>query len=84
MNLPIDARTAPFREKYIDEETPLFYRWFRFYLPDTDGTVSLTDRNSENVFEGLSVEQADAIEKARDEFVQKVIDILNQKHDDTH
>lgn len=49
MNLPVDFRRAPFKPKYVDEETPMFARWFTFgTFPDgstqiTDGTVDVLD-----------------------------------------
>lgn len=79
MLLPIDARDAPFRDKYIDEETPLFRLWFRFYNPDADGTVSLSDNTADNIFEGLAPQQAQRLIAARDVFVQTVLDILNKE-----
>lgn len=76
MNLPINARDAPFREKYIDEETAMLRRWFIFGS-SSDGHVDLSD-GTDDVFLNLRPEQADTIKRARHVFVDAVIAVLNE------
>jgi hypothetical protein len=75
MQLPIDARKAPFKEKYLDEETPMFSRWFEFGSAD-DLTIHLDD-GSGSVVIGLTLGQAEALQDARDKFVNSVLEVLN-------
>lgn len=77
MNLPIDVRRAPYREKYLDEETPMLKRWMIFGHDPDDKTLQITDNNANDIFVGLSATQAARIIIARDEFVRKIIDIVN-------
>jgi hypothetical protein len=78
MQLPVDARDAPFKPKYIDEETPMFSRWFEWGRRP-DGTVDLQGGNngSDEIFVGLPPEKAIAIIAARDKFCDTLLEILN-------
>lgn len=73
MQLPIDARKAPFREKYLDE-TRVLAPWFEFGRHE-DGTVDIADESGD-VFVGVSPEHAELIIKARDEFLALILDAL--------
>ncbi len=66
MLLPIDARKAPFKPKYLDEETRIMARWFEFGTR-AEGTVDISD-NFGDVIIATSPEKASRIIKARDEF----------------
>ena len=78
MQLPIDARNAPFKAKYIDEETEMLSFWTPFGK-EADGTICLIGGNSGNmdIFVGLTPEQAAAMVAARDIFCVRVLEILN-------
>ncbi len=78
MELPIDARRAPFKPKYLDEETRMLNRWMIFGHDPDDGTLQISDAN-DDVFIGLTAEQAARIIIARDEFVQKILSIINAR-----
>jgi len=78
MDLPLDARTRPFREKYIDEETPMFRRWMLFGV-EQDGTVHVCDGDGDSIISGLTVGEAMRITEARHIFVNTVLDVLNPK-----
>lgn len=73
MQLPIDARNAPFKPKYIDEETPMLSFWFEF------GKGCLVGGNcgNEDIFVNLSEEQVVAMVAARHTFCTQVLEILN-------
>jgi hypothetical protein len=73
MQLPIDARNAPFKEKYIDEETPMLSRWFEFGKGDLMGG----NCGSDEIFTNLRPEQVAAMVAARDTFCNRVLEILN-------
>ena len=72
MILPIDASTAPIKPKYIDEETLLLARWIEFGAGCISEGFSGVD-----VFVNCSPEQVERLLKARDEFCNEVLDILN-------
>lgn len=78
MMLPIDGRNAPFKPKYIDEETPMLSYWTIFGT-EADGTRTLIGGNcgSDDIFVGLSDEQAVAMVAARQTFCNAVLEILN-------
>jgi hypothetical protein len=76
MKLPIDARQAPFKSKYIDEETPMFARWFIFGQDAKDGTCFLHD-GQDDVVKGLTFTQAQALVAARKLFIDTSLRILN-------
>lgn len=76
MDLPIDARDAPSRLKYV-YETKLFALWFVFGS-SADGTVDLSD-GQDDVFVGVTQAQADALIDARDRFCNAVIEVLNKE-----
>lgn len=76
MDLPIDARRAPFKPKYIDEETPMFARWFIFGRDVKDGTIHLCD-GQDDIMIGLTQTQAIQIKLAREKFVDAVMTVLN-------
>jgi hypothetical protein len=76
MQLPIDARQAPFRDKYLDEETPMFSRWFVFGTHKFGVDVANHDGD---VFINLTPEQAVRLCSLRRVFVEGVLDVLNQK-----
>ena len=78
MQLPIDARDAPFKPKYIEDETPMLSRWTVFGR-DASGRVFLIGGNNgnEDIFAGLLPEQADAMVEARNAFCDRVLEILN-------
>lgn len=80
MELPIDARLAPFREKYLDEQTPLLAHWFIFGKDVADDTIQIVTAaaGNDDVFVGLSAAQAQEIEIVRRDFVRKIVDILNR------
>lgn len=77
MNLPIDARDAPFKQKYIDEETDAFARWMQFGTDITDDTAQVTDGQGNDVIIGLTREKARQLVAARKQFVDTVVWILN-------
>ena len=76
MMLPIDARNAPFKEKYIDQETPMLARWFVMGMDRADGTVWVMSADVD-VLKGLTLEQAGRIVRAREAFVNEVLSTLN-------
>lgn len=78
MQLPIDARNAPFKPKYIDEETPMLSFWTPFGK-EADGTICLIGGNcgNEDIFVGLRPEQAVAMVEVRRVFCESVLGILN-------
>lgn len=78
MNLPIDARLAPFKEKYLDEETPALARWFTMARDSRDGSYYVHAKD-EDVFCGLSLDQAERIVRARNRFVNEVISVVNDR-----
>ncbi|MBS3648784.1 hypothetical protein KEU06_09220 [Pseudaminobacter sp. 19-2017] len=88
MQLPIDvARQAPFKKpKYIDEETPMLSRWMVFgfrpedqHKPYAHQRVDVTDPNGSDIFTNVTGKQADAILKARNDFVDAILKIINHR-----
>ena len=66
MILPIDARKAPFKPKYLDEETQIMSRWFIFGT-HAEGKVDIMDRFGDVII-AVSPEKASKLIKARNEF----------------
>lgn len=73
-DLPIDYRNRPWRAKYIDEETPMFARWFVFGRFD-DGTVSICSGDTD-IFDRVPADVAEKIIKARNEFCDVIVGVL--------
>lgn len=81
VNLPIDARQAPFPDKYLDEETLLFARWF-FFGGETHlhgPTYVDVAWKDGDVFVGLTFQQAEQLCLARDMFIDEVLRIVNKR-----
>lgn len=76
MQLPIDYRNRPFKPKYLDEETPMFARWFTFGTFE-DGTTTITD-GTVDIMDRVPTEQADKIVKERNDWVEKLVNSINQ------
>jgi hypothetical protein len=76
MMLPIDARRAPFKPKYIEDETSMFNKWMQFGTDPGDGTHHVSDANND-VIVGLTNQQAIRLVEARRIFVDEVLNILN-------
>jgi hypothetical protein len=75
MQLPIDARKAPFKTKYLDEETPMLARWMVTGTSDV-GAYFVGDADLDVVV-GLTDVKAAALIKARDQFVNAVLEVIN-------
>ncbi len=71
MLLPIDARKAPFKPKYLDEETRIMARWFEFGT-HAEGTVDISDSFGDVII-ATSTEKAWRIIKARNEFCNVLV-----------
>jgi hypothetical protein len=78
MHLPIDARLAPFRTKYIDEETPMLSRWFVYGIDVADGTFCINN-GTDDVVVGLTKEQAETLIRARERFVDAVLQVFGSQ-----
>jgi len=78
MDLPIDARRAPFKEKHLDEETPALARWFDTGVDGNDRTLFVGSKD-EDFFVGLSIDQANRIVRARERFINEIVSIVNDK-----
>jgi len=76
MQLPIDARNAPFRGKYLDE-TRVLAPWFEFGR-SANGRVDIADELGD-VFTGVTPEHAELIIKARNDFLSVVHEALALK-----
>jgi hypothetical protein len=76
MEIPIDARRAPFKPKYIEDETSLTNRWMLFGTDPSDGTHHVCDAD-EDIVVGLTNQQAIRLVEARRIFVNEVLNILN-------
>lgn len=76
MDLPIDARTGPFREKYLDSETEILRRWFVFGFRADGNGVDIAD-GQQDIFVGVTLVQAQRIVAAREAFVDEIISTLN-------
>lgn len=77
MQLPIDARNAPFKAKYIDEETPMFARWMAFGGYAGMPGLTLVCSGDTDVVEYITLSKAKRLVAARDRFVDEVLEILN-------
>jgi hypothetical protein len=75
MNLPIDVRDAPFKPKYVDEETPMFARWFTFGRYD-DGTTLITD-GTVDVLDRVPVGKAERIVAERNRWCEFMLAAIN-------
>lgn len=76
MNLPIDGRNAPFRQKYLDEETPVLNRWMVFG-DYPEGLVGVSD-GQQDIFSHLLLSKAMIIVAARNAWVDLVLLMLNR------
>lgn len=76
MQLPVDVRKSPFREKYVDE-TFVLAPWQIFGHDPKDGTVFICDSDND-IFCGLNVEQAAKIIDARDKFLKVINEVLTK------
>ena len=76
VKLPIDVRNAPFRHKYLDEETPLFCRWMIFGRHADGVTVDIADSDGE-VFVNVPIEMAERILATRNAFCDALIEAIN-------
>lgn len=76
MILPIDGRRAPFKPKYIEDETTLLNKWMVFGHDSSDDTVHVSDAEID-IFHGLTPEQAKRIVDARKLFVDTLLIVLN-------
>jgi len=79
VNLPIDARRAPFPDKYIDEETALLCLWMIFGQNKGDGTYMVCQLNGDDIIVGLTFQQAEELIRARNVFVDDVLRIVNRR-----
>lgn len=75
MDLPIDVRTAPFKRKYLDEETPLLRRWFIFGQRNDGSGVDIRD-GQQDVFIGVDHAVAITICMQRDRYLDKLLPLL--------
>ena len=78
MRLPIDARNAPFRDKYIDSETPVMCRWMVFGVHPLTGLVDIADSTGDDVFTMVDSAKADRIVALRNKFSADLLEILNE------
>jgi hypothetical protein len=78
MDLPIDMRKAPFRQKYLDEETRMLAIWTVFGEFVDDGTVCVSDPYGD-IFHHVPKDKAEALVAARDDFCRRVVNIINSK-----
>lgn len=77
MELPIDVSDGPFREKYLDEETPMLSRWFVFGW-HKDGLVDVANREGD-VLINCTRDQAAQLVEERNTFVNSVLRIVNRR-----
>ena len=77
MDLPLDFSKAPYKEKYVDEETPMFARWYLFGTHD-DGLVDIAGPAGD-VCIRVPEPAAERIIQARDAFIDVLLRELNQK-----
>jgi hypothetical protein len=75
MQLPIDLSKAPFKPKYLDEETPMFAGWFVFGAYE-DGTVGISD-GQDDVLIRVPLAKAKRIIAAREQFVAAMLEEIN-------
>lgn len=71
MQIPIDARKAPFKPKYLDEETCVLNRWYIFGSRE-DGTVDIAHVYGD-IFIGVAIEKAERIIKVRNTFCNAIL-----------
>lgn len=76
MDLPIDARGALFKSKYLDEETPLLARW-RVFGHHDDGTVDIA-AGADDVIIHIDPDTACRVIQARDAFLDAVLAALTE------
>lgn len=76
MDLPLDLRKAPFKPKYLDEETPMLADWFAFGEDIEDGTAMIGDGNAD-VLVGVPQRKVAPILEARQRFVAEMVHIIN-------
>lgn len=74
MTLPLDASTAPFREKYLDE-TPMFSDWMIFGS-SLDGKTCDISNSEDDIITKISLEKANRIIAARAAFCKVLHDEL--------
>jgi hypothetical protein len=74
MILPIKY-PAPEKDKYIDEETLVFNRWFIFGTRPDTGCVDISDANTD-ILTHVPPAQAKKIIEARDIFVDSMLDLI--------
>jgi hypothetical protein len=80
--IPLDARNAPFRMKYLTEETFLLNRWMIFGTYP-DGSVCISD-GQEDIMEWVPRDQAERIIAARDAFcgvIEEELGLTQEKLD---
>jgi len=74
MNLPLDASTAPYREKYLDE-TPMFSDWMIFGSSLNGKTCDISN-STDDIIIKISPEKAERIIAARTAFCKVLRDEL--------
>jgi len=74
MQLPIEY-PAPLKDKYIDEETPMFARWMIFGVHPQTGNVDIHDGN-EDIITNVPSNVATKILDARTLFVDSMLDLM--------
>jgi hypothetical protein len=77
MDLPIDVRKAPFKPKYLTDETFATRAWMVFGEYD-DGTVGISDGDTD-IFSHVPHQAATDIVVARNEFVRIVLKHVGMK-----
>jgi len=68
--IPVDYKKAPWRPKYLFDETFILNSWLIFG-EHTDGTVDITDA-ANDIFENVPRSIAEEIIAARDTFLEVV------------
>lgn len=76
MNLPIDVSHAPYKEKYLLEETPMFRHWMIFG-GTSFGMVDIND-GVDDIIINIDRTHAEQIIKAREAFLKTVTNILSK------
>jgi hypothetical protein len=74
MMLPI-RYPAPEKDKYIDEETLVFNRWFIFGGCPATGFVDIADANTD-ILTHVPPARARKIVEARDIFIDTMLDLI--------
>lgn len=77
MKLPIEY-PRPWKHKYLDEETPMFARWFVFGTNQDKSRVCISDGNGD-IISGLPAEKADRLIESRDRFVDDMLAVLKDE-----